>query len=126
MHHAFDTHIELRLMKPVLHVGNHSNVNVVSLPFKAANMKHIPRYRKKHEKKDPFALYANLIHTEEDILTLLSSPDSFLELKVTVRHGLTGLADTFVGTFSEQDCIKNGCKFDFGKKINAIPYNKTV
>lgn len=24
--HAFDTDIELRLMKPILHIGNHSNV----------------------------------------------------------------------------------------------------
>ena len=124
--HAFDAHIELRLMEPRLHVGNHSNLYITSLPFKCANTKHIPRYRKKHEEKDPFALYAILIHTDQDLFALLNSPNSFLELKVTVRHGLTGLADTFVGTFSLQDCIKNGCKFDFGKKLDAIPYNKTV
>lgn len=78
------------------------------------------------KKKDPFALYANLIHTDENLLSLLEAPESFLELKVTVRHGLTGLADTFVGTFAHQDCIKNGCKFQFGKNLETIPFNKTV
>ncbi|MBV9961149.1 MAG: hypothetical protein JO072_02780 [Parafilimonas sp.] len=124
--HAFDTDFELRLMSPTFHTAAHSNLMIISLPARAAKMKHIPRYRKNYKDKDPFALFANLIHTTEDLRSFLNVPENYLELKVTVRHGLTGLADTFIQTFSNPDCIKPNHKFGFGKRLDVIPFNEGV
>ncbi len=126
IYHAFDAKVELFLMQPLQHIGASQNLLLKSLPIRTSNANHIKRYRKKYHQKDPFALFAILVHTNEDIGKMLKEKNSYIELKITVRHGLTGLADTFTQHFGDINVIKQNEKFNFGKDIETMPVNKTI
>jgi hypothetical protein len=65
------------------------------------------------------------VFTEEDILTPLKKKNTYLEFQLTVRHGLTGLADRFVQQFPNETVIRNGEKFCHGKDVGTMPENQS-
>lgn len=124
--HAFDVKIELYALRPIPLVGANSNLKLIKLKLRTSDRTHITRFRKKHHQKDPFALFAFLLHTNDDLDKYLAENETYIELRITLRHGLTGLADTFTQQFSTQDVIKKGYKFNFGAKFDAIPKNRAI
>jgi hypothetical protein len=111
IYHAFDVKIELTIMTPLNHSGAKNNLNIIPVTLRTSNLTSINRNRKKHHNKDPFSLYAFTLFTEHDLDTPLTDQQSYLELRITARHGLSGLADRFVQQFPNQDVLFKGHNF---------------
>ena len=124
MYHAFDIKIELFKMVPLIHSAGNSNVDIYNTKLKTSDWTSINRYRRKHSEKDPFSLFAQLIFTQSEIEQYLSEPGTYLELQITARHGLTGLADRFTQQFPSETVIKKGHKFCFGSKLGTMNANQ--
>ena len=122
---AFDAKIELYLMKPSQHTESRHNLIMKEISIRTSNIDSIPKYRKKYQVKDPNALFAILIHTNEDMETALSEPNTYLMLKVTVRHGLSTLAKTITCKFDGNNICDNS-KFGFASNVNTIPLSQTI
>ena len=123
---CFDINIELLLLSPLNHLGANSNLQSKHLKIRTSNMTHISRFRNKNSKKDPFKRFAILIHTNEDLGDLLQVSQSFIQLKITARHGLSGLAKTFEQQFAEPSVIKSAHKFGHGENCDTMAFNKTI
>ena len=126
IYNAFDATFELFSMESITHTSGKNNLRIKRLSLRTSNMTNIKRYRKNYLEKDPHALFAILLHTNEPLETYLSKEYNYLELRVTLRHGLTGLAETFTQHFPDTSVINNECKFEFGKKIGVIPIIKSI
>jgi hypothetical protein len=126
IYHAFDVSIELFLMEPITHMGGNNNLKMKSLSIRTSNVTSIVRFRRKHYKKDPFALYAYVCHTNEPLTKYLSSENSYIEIRVTARHGLTGLSDLVIKSFGNNDVIMKSHKFAFGNSLKTVPINLTI
>lgn len=116
---AFDISCELVRLEPYHHENGKSSVKIYSINLLTQDMTHIVRYRKKTTDRHPYHLFARTIVAEDLLEESLNAPQSYLELKITVRHGLTGLARTFSQKF-EKNCIKQDHKFKFGRNLETI------
>jgi hypothetical protein len=126
IYHGYDIHIELFLMTPINHLGANTNLMMKRLEIRTSSMTSIGRFRKNHHDKDPFALYAYLIHTNEPLNQFLTDPNSFVQLRVTGKHGLTGLSDVVIQSYGNADVIKYNSKFAFGDKLDTMAINLTI
>ena len=125
MYHAFDVKIELFRMVPINHSGGRSNVDIHAVKLHTSDWTSINRFRRKYSEEDPFSLFAQTIFTEEDLEVPLRENGSYLELQLTARHGLTGLADRFIMQFPNETIIKTGDKFCFGENLGTQPENQS-
>ncbi|HEV9036552.1 MAG TPA: hypothetical protein VGQ51_08030 [Puia sp.] len=123
-YHAFDVKIEMFKMVPVSHTGGRSNVSIHHIKMHTSEWTSINRVRRKFSDKDPFCLFAQVIFTEVDIETPLFENGTFLEMRLTARHGLTGFADRFVQQFVNESVLKVGHKFCFGVDLGTMPENQ--
>jgi hypothetical protein len=123
---AYDIIIELFVMQPINHIGANSNLKSKRLAIRTSNMTSINRFRSKNNKQDPFSMFAILIHTNEQLEPLLAAENSFVQLKITARHGLSGLAQTFEERFPNETCIKTNHKFKHGADTGTVPQNQTI
>jgi hypothetical protein len=71
-------------------------------------------------------MFAILIHTNEQWEPLLEATSSVVQLKITARHGLSGLAQTFEERFSKVMSIKANHKFKHGTDTGTVPQNQTI
>lgn len=126
IYNAFDANIELFLMEPFHHTGGNSNVKISPIPLLTNNVTIVNRNRKKINQYDQYALFALLVSTKEPIQEKIAKAGSYIELRLTVRHGLTGLADTFTQQYANGDVIKDGHKFCFANDLNTMPINKSI
>lgn len=62
------------------------------------------------------------IKTYENIDEILKHPHKTLQLKITLRHGLTGLSKTFIKNYQTEAILEKG-KFEFGNTFNIIRSN---
>ena len=123
---TFDIILELLLLTPINHTGANSNLKSKTLSLRTSNMTHMSRFRKKNSKSDPFKKFAILIHTNEELEDFLKVPESFIQLRITARHGLSGLAKTFEQHFPDPSVIIKWHKFQHGEFCGTIPFNKTI
>ena len=112
-------------MTPLNHSGANTNLNIFPVTLRTSNITSINRNRRKHSPNDLHNLYAFTLFTEEDIETRLNDKSSYLELRITARHGLSGLADRFVQQFPNGDIIVKGHKFCFGNSLSVEKENKS-
>jgi len=126
IYHAFDTKFELFLMEPVINTVGSYNLKYRVLETNPCYLNHCPRVRNKPSIKDPSALFATILRTEEPIEDMLNKTNTYVELKITARHGLTGLAGAFTQQFGGSDVIAKDHKFQFGKKIGTMHVNDAV
>ena len=126
VYHAFEIKIELFRMVPSNHSGGKSNVDIYKVELHTSDWTSINRFRRKYSEKDPFALYARGIFTEEDLKTPLTQKQTYLELQLTARHGLTGLADRFTQQYPNETVIMEGHKFCFGANLDTMPENESI
>ncbi len=125
LYHAFDVKIELFRMAPISHSGGRFNVDIHPVKLHTSDWTSINRFRRKYSEKDPFSLFAQTIFTEENIEIPLRENGTYLELQLTARHGLSGLADRFIMQFPNEAAIKAGDKFCFGQNLGTIPENQS-
>jgi hypothetical protein len=59
------------------------------------------------------------VKTYEDLTGILKHPNKSLQIKVTLRHGLTGLSKTFVKNYHTEAVLEKG-KFAFGNSFKVI------
>lgn len=123
IYHAFDISVELFIMTPHPHTDGKSNLNMKTVKLGISKMTSINRYRKKSSEKDPYSLFAVTLMSTDDLMSELVKKDTFLEFRLTVRHGLTGLADRFVMKFPNEGIIKEKHKFCYGERLDTIPIN---
>jgi hypothetical protein len=113
IYHAFDANIELFLMQPIVNNSAHTNLKYKPIKLTPERLNQFNRHRRGYSRKDPHALFATLIKTSEDLSSLLSISDTYLELQITVKHGLTGLGGSYSKKFSKTNIHKDH-KFKFG------------
>ncbi len=123
---TFDINVELLLLTPINHTGAKSNLASRHLSVRTSNMTHISRFRRKDSHLDPFKRFAILIHTNEDLDNFLKVQNSFVQIRITARHGLSGLAKTFEQHFSDPSVIKIDHKFEHGENCETMPFNKSI
>ena len=113
-------------MMPLSLVGSQQNVIMKTVSIRTSKLKSLPRFRKKPHKDDPFNLFAIHIHTNEDIEKMLSQPHGYVELRLTVRHGLSTLAKTFTQQYGDTDVIRKNMKFEYAGGTGVMNVNKTI
>lgn len=59
------------------------------------------------------------VKTFENLNEILKHPHKSLQLKITLRHGLTGLSKTFVKNYQTEAVLEKG-KFAFGNSFKVI------
>jgi hypothetical protein len=82
------------------------------------HMAHVPKFRKIKD-GETFAPHALIVTCLDDLLPILDDDNKCVELQVTLRHGLTGLARVFQYEYGNSSVVKNGI-FDFGNHL-TIP-----
>ena len=76
----------------------------------------------------PMFLIRNYAHnctqvkTREDLGEILKHPTKSIQIKITLRHGLTGLSKTFVKNYNTTAVLENGT-FAFGNSFKVIKNN---
>lgn len=124
IYHAFDVNLELFCMIPYTHVNAFPSVTLGSIPLTSGYFTTINRFRKNNHPKDPFSLFALTVSTQYNLEEKIRQPGVFFELRITGRHGLTGLADRYVVRFADEKVIKENHKFEYGCNLSTIPFNQ--
>ncbi len=116
---AFDVQVEL--MEQITYAAHPSgnNVRVFPIALKLDRVTHVAPYRPSWiGMYKNYSDYAMRFRTYVDLDAVLIDPTKSLQLKVTLRHGLTGLAkiqtQQFIGV-----AIKNG-QFVLGNKFDIL------
>ena len=125
IYHAFDVTIELFAMTPYLQTESFPSVTMGSVPLQYGNVSTINRFRRNNHTKDPYSLFAINIATEFDVESKISEEKVFFEIRLTARHGLTGLADRFIQRFPNEEVIKENHKFCYGDDLGTMPKNRS-
>jgi hypothetical protein len=81
------------------------------------HVSHIPGYRPSSLRKN--APYAVRIRTSEDINKILANDYKSVMVKVSLKHGLTGLVKVHSKEYTDSIQIKTG-KFEYGLKFGSI------
>jgi hypothetical protein len=93
-----------------------TNVRYKQIPLKVSSMNYLAKYKPSWWNKD-YGAYAVLFGTREDIKEILKNDRNSIELRVTLRHGMTGLSKVFTQTYARPSDIKEG-RFHFGNNFN--------
>jgi len=123
IYHAFDISVELFVMSAHPHSDGKSNLNIKTVKMGISKMTSINRYRRNPGKKDPYSLFAITLMSDDDLRSELEKELTFLEFRLTVRHGLTDLADRFVMQYPNQETLKENHKFCYGDILDVIAIN---
>lgn len=78
---------------------------------------HIPGYRPSWLRKN--APYAIRVRTKEDLTDILKNDYKSVMIKISLRHGLTGLVKVHSKEYTDTEQIKNG-KFGYGLKFASM------
>jgi len=91
---AFDVQVELmeKITYPAHPQGN--NVRMFPLTLKINHIPHVSPFRPRWMKKD-YSDYALRFRTYDDLDTILNDQMKSVQIKVTLKHGLTGLGKVF-------------------------------
>lgn len=115
---AYDIKVELHLLhKYPTPPSGMMNKRYTPLNLKLNNISHIPAYRPFILRKE--ADHAIRIRTGENLSALLEEPNNLIELKVSLRHGLTGLSKVYKQEYADVCEVRKG-KFSYGTKFDVI------
>ena len=115
---AFDIKFELLSCKEYEAQKNSEGVNVSMNDITLSNSQilFIEKYRK--DKKNRYAHNCVTVRVEnENLENVVSKANSYLEFRVTMKHGFSNLSGTFTKKYRTAKCIKNG-DFEFGNNFN--------
>jgi len=114
---AYDVSVELLEVDSYPTINGQMNNRFIPLTLVLNHISNIPGYRPSWIRKN--APYAIRVRTVEDINKILSSDYKSVMVKVTLRHGLTGLVKVLTKEYTDCGQIKNG-KFDYGLKFGSV------
>ncbi len=115
---AYDIKAELSLLRkyPVPPSGM-MNIRFTALSIVSNQISHIPPYRPSWWRKS--ADHAIRIRTVENLEQYLEDPYCSIELRISVRHGLTGLSKVIRYEYSHISQLKFG-NFTYGTKFAVL------
>lgn len=111
---AYDVSIELLEVDRYLLPNGHMNDRFRQLTLVLNKVSNIPGYLPSWLRKN--APYAITVRSSENLDLLLSDDYKSVMIKVTLRHGLTGLVKVYSKEFASLSQIKEG-KFNYGLKF---------
>lgn len=114
---AHDIKIELLEVDRYSAANGQMNQRFRPLSVVLDHVSHIPGYRPSWLRKN--APYAIIFRTSEDINSILTNDYKAIMIKVSLRHGLTGLVKVATKEYTDETQIKNG-KFKYGLKFGSI------
>lgn len=114
---AYDINVELLQVDRYPTTNGQMNSRYISLPLVSSNISHIPGYRPSWWRKN--APYAIRVRTAHDLNSILTNDYKSVMIKVSLRHGLTGLVKVHSKEYTENDQVKNG-KFEYGLKFGSL------
>lgn len=114
---AYDVTVELLEVDRYPTQNGQMNDRLRPLTLVLSHISHIPGYRPSWIRKN--APYAIRVRTSEDLNRILSNDYKSVMVKVSLRHGLTGLVKVHTKEYTECSQIKNG-KFEYGLKFGSL------
>lgn len=66
-----------------------------------------------------YAHHCIQVRTYDNLTEILSNPHKWVQLRITLRHGLTGLSKNFIKNYQTDAVIKRGC-FEFGNSFEFV------
>lgn len=114
---AFDIKFELLSCKEYEATENTEGVNVRMKDIKLTNKEilFIPKFRK--SKNQRYADNCVTIRVKDcDLKNLVSEANSYLEFRITLKHGFSNLGGTFTKKYRTSKCIVKG-DFEFGNSF---------
>jgi hypothetical protein len=114
---AYDVVIELLEVDRYPTPNGQMNNRFRPLTLVLSHVSHIPAYRPSWLRKN--APYAVRIRTTEELNKILTNDYKSVMVKISLRHGLTGLVKVHSKEYTDSTQIKNG-KFDYGLKFGSI------
>lgn len=114
---AYDISLELYLVQTFAAppAGNTNN-RYTSLSFKLPNISHLPA---RPLFKNKTATHAIRFKTQEQLLELLTNPANAVEVRIKLKHGLSGLSKVYGYQYCDTSEIKEG-KFAHGNSFDII------
>ncbi len=107
---AFDIYAQVSSLSysPAQPSGTNKTLQPVALTL--SNIPHLPnRFNKEND-------HAVWFRTFENIETILNDPNACIQIKVTMKHGLTGLSRIKFVTYTASSLIKSG-RFESGNSL---------
>ena len=114
---AYDISIELLEVDRYPTSNGQMNNRFRPLRLVLNHVSHIPGYRPSWMRKN--APYAIRVRSAEDLSDILRNDYKSVMVKVSLRHGLTGLVKVHSKEYTDSDQIKNG-KFGYGLKFGSF------
>lgn len=114
---AYDVQIELLEVDSYPVANGYMNERLTHLQLVLDRVSNIPGYRPSWIIKN--APYAIVVRASEEISEILKDDYKSIIIKVTLRHGLTGLVKVFTKKYTDLSQIKSG-KFNYGLKFAPI------
>jgi hypothetical protein len=114
---AYDIIIELLEVDRYPTSNGQMNQRFRPLTLVLNHISHIPGYRPSWIRKN--APYAIRVRTTEDLTNILINDYKSVMVKISLRHGLTGLVKVHSKEYIDTDQIKSG-KFNYGLKFGSL------
>ena len=114
---AYDISIELLEVDRYPTSNGQMNNRFRPLTLVLNHVSHIPGYRPSWIRKN--APYAIRVRTTEDLANILANDHKSVMVKISLRHGLTGLVKVHSKEYTDCDQVKNG-KFNYGLKFGSL------
>lgn len=114
---AYDIYIELLEVDRYPISNGQMNSRFTHLSLVLDRVSNIPGYRPSWITKN--APYAVVVRSNADISNVLKNDYQSVMIKITLRHGLTGLVKVHTKEFTEASQIKKG-KFNYGLNFGPV------
>lgn len=111
---AYDINAELLELDRYPALNGMMNTRYKSLTLVSNKVSHIPGYLPSKLRRD--APYAVRLRTKEDIASILNSEYKSVVIKISLRHGLTGLVKVHSKEYVNPEDIRDR-KFNYGLKF---------
>lgn len=115
---AYDIKFELLQADKYTAENGQMHTRNTSLILVADKASHIPGYRPSWLRKN--APYAVRVRTTENLREILRNDYKSVKIKVSLRHGLTGLSKVKTKEYTDTSQVKNG-RFRYGLKFGVLP-----
>lgn len=114
---AYDVKFELLQVDKYPVSNGHMNSRLTELTLVSNSLTNLKGYRPSWIRKN--APYALRIRTKDKLSDILTNDYKSVIIKVSLRHGLTGLVKVHSKEYSDISLIKKG-KFEYGKKFGSL------
>ena len=114
---AYDVNVELLQIDYYPAGKGQMNTRQISLSLVEGSIRKIPGYRPSWIRKN--APYAVKVRTTENLEEILAQDAKAIAVKVSLRHGLTGLVKVGSKEYNDESQVKMG-KFAYGLKFGPL------